>query len=294
MPNPAHRTSFHPSVPTVMHDDGTLDDDGQAVLAAALAEAGSAGLVALELVGGEAGALTDGERAGVLRAVRRGAGGLPVAVGIGVPDAAMVARARQAAAGGADALVAAVPRGGADQRADLLGQLAALGLPLWLHHHPAATASSLDPDELTALAGHLDAHAVIVEAAPSQEGIAVVSSTCPTYGGLGGLFLLEELEAGASGTVAGSAVPEHLGPVVASFLDAPGEARERFAEVLTYLRLEAGSPGLRVRKEAWRQRGTIGSGRTRSGSSLEAVTKRSITRRLREIGVPLRDPYPGA
>jgi hypothetical protein len=38
----------------------------------------------------------------------------------------------------------------------------------------------------------------------------------------------------------------------------------------------------------------IASARTRTGDALGTVTKRSITRRLREVGVSVRDPYPGA
>jgi 4-hydroxy-tetrahydrodipicolinate synthase len=294
MPPTDHRAQAHPSVPTAMHDDGAIDDDGQAAVSAALADAGADGLLVLELVGGEAATLTEDERATVLRATRRGAGGLPLVVGCGSPDPAMVTRAHRAASGGADALLAAVPPA-MDRRADLLGEVAAVGLPLWLHHHPAATGAQLDPSELAALAADLSAEVVVVEAAPSPEYVAaIVAGAGLALGGLAGLFLLEELEAGASGTICGSAVPELLGEVLARHVDAPNEASERFLELLVYLRLEVGSPGLRIRKEAWRQRGVIASARTRTGDALGTVTKRSITRRLREVGVSVRDPYPGA
>jgi 4-hydroxy-tetrahydrodipicolinate synthase len=73
-----------------------------------------------------------------------------------------------------------------------------------------------------------------------------------------------------------------------------GAAREEHLLACGYLRLEAGSTGTVVRKEAWRQRGLLTSGRARHGSPLGAATKAAITRRLRDLGVELRAGWPGA
>jgi dihydrodipicolinate synthase/N-acetylneuraminate lyase len=287
------RPVLHPSVPSVLHDDGSLDIDGQTALAAAIA-ASAAGLVVLDLVGGEAADLDDDERSAVLAAARRGSAGLPLVVGVGPTDAGTVQRAHRLAAGGADALLAAVPTVDA-ARLELLGEVAAVGLPLWLHHHPAATGARLTSGELLALARELDATAVVVEAPPSPDHVAALSDgAVRAFGGLAGLLLPEELEAGAAGTACGTAVPELLGEVVRTWPDAPGDALARFLELAGYLRLESGSSGLRVRKEAWRQRQVIASGRTRRGEPLASTTKRAVTRRLRGAGADVGDPYPGA
>jgi 4-hydroxy-tetrahydrodipicolinate synthase len=278
------------AVPTAFHDDGSLDRDGLTALAATYAAAGCATLIALEATGGEPNTLDPDERDTVVRAIREGGAGLPVLVGVGIADAAAVTRAHRAGAAGGDGLVTTVVT--EEQRVgELLAEIAGTGLPLWLHH-PAGATMSTPP---IALATDLAAAAIIVEAPPTPDAVAeVVAAGQRAYGGLGGLFLPEELEAGASGTIAASAVPERLHEVLAEASDEGPMPLDAFLAVLPYLRLEAGSPGLRVRKEAWRQRGVIASGRTRRGEPLAATTKRAITRRLREIGMAPRDGYPGA
>lgn len=278
------------TVPTAFHDDGALDRDGLTALAATYAAAGCSMLIALEAGGGEPESLDYDERDTVVRAVRDGGSGLPVFVGVGVTDTEAVTRAHRAAAAGADGLVATVVS--SQQRVgELLSDIAGTGLPLWLHH-PGGSSAPLPPIEL---AIDLPAEAIVVEAAPTPDAVAqVVVAGRRAFGGLGGLFLPEELEAGAAGTIAASAVPERLHEVLEQAPEEGPMPLDAFLAVLPYLRLEAGSPGLRIRKEAWRQRGVIASGRTRRGQPLEATTKRAVTRRLREIGTAPRDGYPGA
>lgn len=278
------------AVPTAFHDDGALDRDGLTALAARYAAAGCSMLIALEESGGEPESLDPDERDVVVRALREGGSGLPVFVGVGRADAAAVTRAHRAAAAGAEGIVATVVSD--HQRVgETLTDIAGAGLPLWLHH-PAGSSVPLPPLEL---ATDLSADAILIEAAPTPDAVAeVVAAGRRAFGGLAGLFLPEELEAGGSGTIAASAVPERLHEVLVQAPEEGPMPLDAFLAVLPYLRLEAGSPGLRVRKEAWRQRGVIASGRTRRGRPLEATTKRAVTRRLRGIGVAPRDGYPGA
>jgi 4-hydroxy-tetrahydrodipicolinate synthase len=81
----------------------------------------------------------------------------------------------------------------------------------------------------------------------------------PVFGGLGGVALLQELQAGAVGTMTGFACPELLVEIVESH-----EAGERsrahavFARALPLLVFEAQpGVGLGVRKEILRRRGAI-------------------------------------
>jgi 4-hydroxy-tetrahydrodipicolinate synthase len=284
-----------PTLPTVLHDDGTLDLDGQTALAATVAAAGVDGLLVHGLTTGEVADLAPDERTAVIQAARRGAGGLPVLAGLGPPGPAVLDAARRAVAAGADGLVAALPAG--DVELDRLGEVVALGVPLWAHHHPVVTGAPTDLEELTALCLELDPEVLIVEQAPPADAVAAIATAGgpPALGGLAGLFLPEELESGAAGTVAGCAVPERTVEVVARHrAEDAAASRDAHAELLPYLRLEVGSPGLRVRKEAWRQRGVIGSARVRRGAPLGVPTKQAITRRLRDVGVTVQAPYPGA
>jgi 4-hydroxy-tetrahydrodipicolinate synthase len=284
-----------PVLPTVLHDDGTLDLDGQRALAATVAAAGVDGVVVLGLTSGEVADLTDDERAATVTAAREGAGGLPLLVGVGTSGPGLLEASRRAAATGADGLLAPLATDPVGR--DRLGEVAGLGLPLVLQHHPVATGVTADVAAIVEACVDLAPRAVLVEQAPPADLIAalVAANGPPALGGLAGLFLPEELEAGAVGTVAGGAVPERLAEVVARHRAAePGASRDAFLELLPYLRLEVGGPGPRVRKEAWRQRGVIGSSRVRRGAPLGTATKQAITRRLRDVGIAVPDPYPGA
>ena len=284
-----------PFLPTAFHDDATLDPDGQAALAATVAAAGVDGVCLLGPTTGEVATLRVEEIGDVVAATRRGTAGLPVGVGIGPVGPRSIEVARRAAGSGADLLVVPVP-GGVD-RPDRVAEIAELGLPLWLHHHPAATGARLDPADLVSLADDVGARAVVVETAPPGEVLAALGDDDrrDRLGGLAALFLPEEVEAGATGTVAGCAVPERLVEVAARYRAGDvSSAWDAYLELLPWLRLEAGSPGLRVRKEAWRQRGVLGSARVREGVPLGTVTKIAITRRLRQVGADVVAPYPGS
>lgn len=284
-----------PFLPTAFHDDATLDPDGQAALAATVAAAGTEGVGVLGPTTGEVGSLRVEEIGDVVAAACRGAGGLPVGVGLGPVGSHSIEVARRAAGSGADLLVVPVP-GGTD-RHDRVAEIAELGLPLWLHHHPAVTGARLEAADLVSLADDVGARAIVVEAAPPGDVLAALGDDerRDRLGGLAALFLPEEVEAGATGTVAGCAVPERLVEVVARYRAGDASAAwDAYLELLPWLRLEAGSPGLRVRKEAWRQRGVLGSARVREGAPLGTTTKIAITRRLRQVGADVAAPYPGS
>ncbi|WP_157042004.1 dihydrodipicolinate synthase family protein [Nitriliruptor alkaliphilus] len=295
MTNPANTARLPLAVPTAMHDDASLDRDGQAALAAAVADAGADAVSVLALGSGEPGELDDDERVAVLTASRQGAGGIPVLAGVGPPGPAQLATARRLADAGADLLV--VPLGGAgEHRLELLGRIASLALPVVVHHHPGVTGVAVPSQDLIDLVRHIEATAVLSEVAPVPDAVAaLVAADVTVFGGLGGLFLPEELDAGAHGTAAASAVPEHLAEVARRHRTGErGAAREQLLVAAGYLRLEAGSTGTVVRKEAWRQRGLLRSGRVRRGAPLGPTTKAVLTQRLGELGVELAAPWPGA
>ena len=90
-------------------------------------------------------------------------------------------------------------------------------------------------------------------------------------GGLGGIFLVDELRAGATGTMTGLAVPEHLVSIVRSFASDPEAAEREWTALLPLIRLEAFPPmNLAARKEVWRLRGVIPSARCRLAGARSA------------------------
>lgn len=283
-------------VPTAFHDDGSLDLDGVAALVAAYADAGATGLTVLGVMG-EAHLLDRDERRRVVATALRAASGLPVVVGLGTPGPEQLPAAREAIDLGADQLLAGVA--GGPGNADLLASIVAAGAPVVAQHHPAATGVQLSQDELVRLVTTVPVVAVKAEAPPTPDLVAALraADAPPAFGGLSAAYLLEELEAGAVGAMTGLAVPELLVATVRHHLAGePSAARDAYARLSTYLRLETmpGATGLKVRKEAWRQRGVLASARVRAGDPLGAETKRAITRRLRDAGIEVADPYPDA
>lgn len=131
---------------------------------------------------------------------------------------------------------------------------------------------------------------VVAQSPPTPDLVAhlVRAGGVPVVGGLAALYLLEELESGAVGAMAGLAVAERLVEVVRRWQDGdPSGARETYRELGLWLRLEvwAAGAGLVVSKEAWRQRGVIASSRVRRGEPLGMATKTAVTRRLQELGL---------
>jgi 4-hydroxy-tetrahydrodipicolinate synthase len=101
------------------------------------------------------------------------------------------------------------------------------------------------------------------------------SVTVSVFGGLGGVYLLEELMAGASGAMTGFAVPEVLVKVVRLF--SAGDVR-RAAEVfyggVALMRFEFQEGiGMAVRKEILRRRGALATSTVRMpGPSIDPGT----------------------
>lgn len=287
---------LHAVVPTVFHDDGGVDLDGTAAVVEAYGEAGAIGILAMGVMG-EGHLLDDNERRRVTQLVRRVSAGLVLTIGLGSPGPNQVGAARQAADAGADAVL--VGLGSDEERAGLVQSVADIGAPVIVQDHPAATGIRVPRDEVVRLASGIGALAVKAEAPPTPDLVAalVASSGVAALGGLSAAFLLEELEAGAIGSMTGAAVPERLVETLAAWAqgDTVG-ARDAYLAATAYLRLETmpGATGLVVRKEAWRQRGVIASSRVRRGDPLGLTTKRAITRRLRDAGIATPEGLPDA
>lgn len=98
-------------------------------------------------------------------------------------------------------------------------------------------------------------------------------------GGLGGVFLLEELLAGTSGVMTGFAYPEALVKVVALFgAGRRDEAADLFYRFVPLMRFEFQEGiGLAIRKEIYKRRGALADNSTRApGPSLDDVTRQAL------------------
>jgi 4-hydroxy-tetrahydrodipicolinate synthase len=170
-----------------------------------------------------------------------------------------------------------------------LDAAAAGGLPIVIQDYPLGSGVELSVDELAAAAQAQPLVAGIkAEAPPTAGTIAMLRSRLPHLGlagGLGGLFLVDELRAGATGVMTGFALPERLVAIVSSFADDPAGAERTWLALLPLMRFEAFPPAsLAARKEVWRLRGVIGSAYCRRpGAVLDVVVRDDVRRAYEQV-----------
>jgi len=260
-------------LPTAFGEDAALDLPGTGALVRAARDAGVAGLTVLGVMG-EAAELLEDERAAVLACVRDAAATLPIVVGVSGDSAGLVAeRAREAARSGVSGLMVSPSR--SVGLAEAVHAAAAGRLPIVIQDYPPASGVTLTASEIGAVAASQPlVVGVKLEAPPTGGSIAALSVSNPQLGlvgGLGGLFLIDELRAGASGVMTGFALPERLVAIVRAFRTDRAAAESEWERLLPLMRLEAFPPfSLAARKEVWRLRGVIASAHCRrAGARLD-------------------------
>jgi 4-hydroxy-tetrahydrodipicolinate synthase len=110
---------------------------------------------------------------------------------------------------------------------------------------------------------------------------AAGSTPVRIFGGLGGVFLLEELLAGASGAMTGFAFPEILVRIVASFqAGTVDEAADLFYRAVPLMRFEFQEGiGMAIRKEVLHRRGALASPALRPpAATLDPATRAALDR----------------
>jgi 4-hydroxy-tetrahydrodipicolinate synthase len=274
-------------LPTAFRDDGSLDLTGTAALANAACDAGVAGLTVLGVMG-EAAELSEAERVRVLACVRGAAANVLIVVGISGDSAGLVAsRARDAALAGVDGLM--VSPSPSLPLAEAVAAATIGRLPIVIQDYPQGSGVSLTPAEMHAVASAQPlVTGVKAEAPPTSETSGALRASSPGHGlvgGLGGLFLIDELRAGADGVMTGIALPEHLVRIVGTFHRDPAAAERAWERLLPLMRLEAFPPtSLAARKEVWRLRGVIGSSFCRrTGARLDDRARDDVRHALSRV-----------
>jgi 4-hydroxy-tetrahydrodipicolinate synthase len=134
--------------------------------------------------------------------------------------------------------------------------------------------------------------AVKVEDPPTPQRVAQIVATfgdgVAIIGGLGGVYLLDELRCGSSGTMTGFAYPEVLVAVVRAWQS--GDHAQAAALYYWYLPLlvAEGQPklGLVIRKELLRRRGLIAHAAVREpGPIAEARTLEALSQTLADVDI---------
>jgi len=106
------------------------------------------------------------------------------------------------------------------------------------------------------------------------------------FGGLGGVFLLEELISGATGAMTGFAFPEILVRIVQAFRAGRiDEAADVFYRTVPLMRFEFQEGiGMAIRKTVLQRRGALASAATRApAGGLDAATTQALDRVLQWV-----------
>ena len=273
----------HSVLVTPFRADESLDLESAGRLVDHVVDAGVAGVLVLGVMG-EADRLSDRERDRLLAAVLEAvAGRVQVTVGIS-HRATVVAVERGLAAErrGADAVMVALAPGG-DPLEQVRRVAAGPALPVVVQDYPAASGVHLPVDALAVLARSLPSgSAVKLEDPPAAPKVARLVRAAPAlrvFGGLGGVALLDELEAGAAGTMTGFALPALLVGIVEAHArgDRDG-ARAAFESAKPLLAFEAQpAGGLALRKEILRRLGVLATATLRAPApGLDATLLRPL------------------
>ena len=268
---------------------GEIDEESLARLVDFSIGAGVHGLTPLGILG-EFHRLTDEERRRAAEiVVRRAAGRVPVVVGASHPGVPVTAAlARHAAEIGATAVMVAPPSGTRPDPDALVRyyQLVASEspLPVVVQDEPQFTGVQMPPGALARiLAEASGCLAIKLEDPPTPAKVSqlrrLAGDDIRVYGGLGGVYFLEELLRGAVGTMTGFAFPEVLTAIYHYFTAGDREAaREVFYRWLPLIRYEAQAGiDLALRKEILYRRGLIASPTVRApGVGLDDATRAEL------------------
>ena len=269
-----------------------MDFAGIDALAEHYLASGADGLTVLGIMG-EAHKLTDAERFAVAsRYLAVTEGKAPLVVGCSAPATQVaVERAKEAEGLGAAAVMVAPPNN--LKNLELVfghyGDVAeAVSVPVVVQDEPVNTGVVMPAAFVSRVMNEVEnCRYVKLEEAPTtikisalRNGIEDPDKRAGIFGGLGGMYLYEELSRGAAGIMTGFAYPEILVRVYRLFSEGKvAEAREHFFRYLPLIRFEAqlGVGGVGIRKEVFRMRRVIGSSHVRSPApQLDAETLREL------------------
>ena len=285
-----------PVLPTPFAASGELLLEDIAREVAWALERGAIGLVVLG-VAGEVFRLDDDERRRIARAaVDATRGRVPVVVGAGHLSTHLAVRAaRTAVESGASALLVSPPpvgRASAATIADYYANVAeAVDVPIILQDDPVHLGVGIAVSTIVDLnRRYPNCRYAKLEELPSMPKIRTVieatAGSVACLGGSGGVYVLEELAAGAVGLMTGFAFPEALVAIIDAWQAGnPSRARQLYRIVGDLARLEA-LPGvtLSIRKRLYQARGALSSSAIRGpGIEVDDWTWGLVERELWQV-----------
>jgi 4-hydroxy-tetrahydrodipicolinate synthase len=284
-------------LPTAFAASGDVDDDSLRRVIDLFIAAGVNGVTALGVTG-EVSRLDDSERRRVLEVVTTHVNGR---IGVVAGTTAEGTRtctnySRHAKEAGATAVMVSPPRMPKLNSDAVLRHFHALAdavdIEIVVQDYPPISGYAMEPWLLARIASEIPrARTIKLEDPPTpfktsrilgevaKEGLR--PEDVGIFGGLGGVFLLEELLAGATGAMTGFAFPEILVQIVGLFrAGRVDDAAEVFYRSVPLMRFEFQEGiGMAIRKEILHRRGALTSPATRApGAPLDTTTREALDR----------------
>lgn len=283
--------------PTPFSADGALDLASIATLVEFQISAGVTGLAILGFLG-EAHKLSNAERHQVVGAfVKHAAGRVPVWVGVrALGTAGAIEQAREAADQGAAAVFAAPLDNASDavQFEYYKSLAAAVPIPVIIHDFPGSFGTEITSEVIGRLGREGGVGMIKMEEPPVGQKITrireLAGDSMLVFGGLGGVYFLEELQRGAVGTMTGFAYPEILVRIYQQY--AAGDhagAAATFDRYCPLIRYEFQPKiGLALRKYIYVKRGVIACDAIRApGMRMDPITARELEATVERVGLSI-------
>ena len=296
MPAPLNAQGVFTICPTPFDDALRVDTESIKSLVDFLLDTGITGLAILGFLG-ELHKLSNAERQLVTETfIKHTNGRVPVWVGVrahGITGA--IEQAQEAQDAGADAVFAAPLDNASDALLfDYYKAVAdAIKIPVVIHDFPDSFGTEIRPEVVARLAKEGGVHMIKMEEPPVGPKISCIrelagDEAMKIFGGLGGMFFLEELQRGAVGTMTGFAYPEVLVEIYNRY--ASGDhigAAAVFDRYCPLIRYEFQPKlGLALRKYVYQQRGAIRSNAIRSpGMRIDALTTKELEATIARVGL---------
>ena len=278
-------------LPTPFHANGDFDDRSLRRVIDLFISAGVNGVTALGVTG-EVARLTDDERRRVLDVVvEHVAGRIGVVAGTTAEGTrTCIEYSRYAHRAGATAVMVSPPRMPKLNSEAVVRHFKALAdavdVEIVVQDYPPISGFAMEPWLLARIAREIPrARTIKLEDPPTPFKTARIleQSEPPVriFGGLGGMFLLEELMAGATGAMTGFAFPEILVEIVTLYrAGRVDEAADVFYRAVPLMRFEFQEGiGMAIRKEVLHRRGALANPATRPpGAALDQTTRDALDR----------------
>ena len=279
-------------IPTAFTDAGDLDLSSQRHVVDLFIEKGANGLTALGVTG-EVARLEEDERRTILETVvKQAAGRVPIIAGTSAEGTrTCISYTRQAKELGATAVMVSPPRMPKLNSAAVVNHYKALAdavdLPIIVQDYPPITGFAMEPALLARIAKEIPtARTIKLEDPPTPFKTArIIEASGDTkvqiFGGLGGVFLLEELISGATGAMTGFAFPEILARIMKHWnAGERDEAADVFYRAVPLMRFEFQEGiGMAIRKEVLHRRGALASPTLRPpAAALDQTTRDALDR----------------